>query len=54
MISKIIASQIKANLSKFISLEQIAFLARRQMQDAVVITQECLHYINLKPKETCL
>jgi hypothetical protein len=45
LISKIIANRIKPILSRSLSEEKLGFLKGRQIQDAIGMTQECLHSI---------
>jgi hypothetical protein len=48
IITKIIASRIKASLSTGISKEQFGFLEGRQISDAIGVAQEALHSIKIK------
>jgi hypothetical protein len=48
IITKIIATRIKASLSTGISKEQFGFLEGRQITDAIGVAQEALHSIKVK------
>lgn len=45
IISKLIANRIKPKLVECCSQEQFGFLNKRQIQDAIRVSQECIHTI---------
>jgi hypothetical protein len=52
LISKVISNRIKPVLSRALSAEKMGFLKGRQILDAIGTTQECLHNIKKKEKNT--